>query len=149
MTVYYFAADIAPHLDKDPKFVWRTVRQHHITPEMVGNKYAITLAQVVELERSAGVTIPRKQKPQPPAPPPTAPPTPLPGLPRSLTNGEKAIAPPRPFTLTAGKKVTAAQLERNRQRIEAVEAGVRAGKVKPRVVPSGTAVPQPWQWSAS
>ena len=146
MTIYYFAADIAPHLDKDPKFVWRTVRQHHITPEMVGNKYGITLAQVKVLERSAAVTIPRKQKPPPQ---PAAPkPKPMPGIPRRISAKEKAIAPTSTFTLTAGKKVNQDQLERNRQQIAAAEARVRAGKVKPRVVPAGTAVPQPWQWSA-
>ena len=52
------------------------------------------------------------------------------------------------FTLVAGQKVNQDQLERNRQQIAAAEALVRAGEVKPRVVPAGTAVPQPWQWSA-
>lgn len=49
----YYAADIAPVLDIDSKTVWRTVRQHGIIPEMVGNKYALTLAQVERLECAA------------------------------------------------------------------------------------------------
>jgi hypothetical protein len=138
----YYAADIAPVLDIDSKTVWRTVRQHSIIPEMVGNKYAITLAQVEKLECATGVSIPRKQKPKPKVQRPQR-------IPRTLTAKEKAIAPTPKFTLTAECKVSQAELQRNRERIAAVEAMVRDGKVEPRVEPAGAVVPQPWRWRGS
>ena len=118
----------------DPRHVWHDVRSRGIQPEKPHGIYVLTQAQY---EKWTQLRADNYRAPRP-----------APGLPRSLTNGEKAIAPPRPFTVTAGKKVTAAQLERNRQQIARVEALVRDGEVKPRVVPAGAAVPQPWQWSA-
>lgn len=61
MTTLYFAQDIAAGWPDHPaKNIWRHVKRLGIVPVKHGLKYALSEAQVRELEKAAGITIPRK-----------------------------------------------------------------------------------------
>lgn len=142
MTQYYFAADLSPVLDINSKLVWREVRKHGIEPELVVSKYGILERDVVKLEQTLGVKVPRKRTPKP---------TRKAAAP--ATNGRPLTHKPAPrkavktsswdtMPMEAKRTVSEATLAANRARIEAQQAR----RVQPKYERAGE-VPAPWQWS--
>lgn len=62
MTTFYYAQDIAAGWQAHAaKNIWRHVERLGVKPTKHGLKYALNEAQVAQLEKAAGITIPRKK----------------------------------------------------------------------------------------